>query len=377
MFAALGALGTVFASRLPTVRDLLDFSPVQMGFLLLVGSLGSVAALPVSGAIIMRFGLQRVLRVTVVLQTMFMTGAALGATWALAPMVAGSLVLANAGASALDVGLNIQGGHAERVLGRSLLPFMHAGFSGGAILGALLGSLSAHLGIPLLPMVAGTAAIVLVVYLSALRYLGELDPALTARQTGARTARAWTEKRTLLIGLVVFSAGLTEGSATDWMALAVVDGFDQTEATGALAFGLFMTFLLASRILGTRLVDTYGRVLVLRVQAVAAAIGLSLFVFAPSLPIALVGVTLWGTGVALGFPVGMSAASDDPLRAAARISVVSTVGYTAFIVGPAVLGMLAELFGYRGALGLILLPLALSYLAAGATRRIVPGAPGH
>ncbi|HZK04324.1 MAG TPA: MFS transporter [Actinomycetaceae bacterium] len=371
VFAGNGFLLSVLAARLPTVRDLLGVSPAQMGTILLVGSLGSIIALPLSGAVIMRFGLRRTLLVAIVVEATLITLAALAATAGSIAFVAAALFLGFGASSAVDVGMNLQGGRVEQEMGRTLLPLMHAGFSGGAILAALTGSLTSRLGIGLVPTVGTVAVIVMVAVLGALRSF--LEPPRTAgddRKHHTRAGAAWLEPRTLLLGVVVFAAGITEGGATDWLTLAVVDGFGQTEATGALAYGLFLAFLMVTRVFGTRLLDAYGRVPVLRVLTVVAAAGLALFVFAPSLELALAGVALWGVGAALGFPTGMSAASDDPLRAAARVAVVSTIGYTAFMAGPPILGVLAELVGYRQALGFILIPLAVAFFAVGAARPV-------
>lgn len=79
-------------------------------------------------------------------------------------------------------------------------------------------------------------------------------------------------------------------------------------------------------------------------------------------------------GAALGFPVGMSAAADDPVRAAGRVSVVSTIGYTAFFMGPPLIGMLAEHVGYRSALLVILAPIALGLVLAGVAKPL-PDSP--
>jgi MFS family permease len=198
-----------------------------------------------------------------------------------------------------------------------------------------------------------------------------------AHLTSARHAfGAWLEPRTLLIGLVVLAAALTEGSANDWVGLAVVDGFDQTHATGALTFGLFVTAMTGMRLLGTGLLDRYGRVPVLRMCALLSIVGLAIFGLVPTLPFALVGVALWGMGAALGFPVGMSAASDDPLRAAARVSVVSTIGYSAFLAGPPLLGLLAQHVGYRHALLAIVVPVVVGLFVLSAAAPL-PTAAGR
>src|SRR5674476_465455 len=111
------------------------------------------------------------------------------------------------------------------------------------------------------------------------------------------------------------AAALTEGSANDWVSLAVVDGFGTSNAVGAVAFAVFVTAMTGMRLLGTDLLDRWGRVLVLRLCAALSLVGLLVFALAPTLWLAAIGVVAWGMGAALGFPVGMSAAADDPRRA--------------------------------------------------------------
>jgi MFS family permease len=97
----------------------------------------------------------------------------------------------------------------------------------------------------------------------------------------------------------------------------------------------------AGRWFGPALLDRYGRVPVVRALALAGAVGAALFVFAPA-PLAFVGTLLWGAGIALGFPVGMSAAADEPDSAAARVGVISSIGYCAFLAGPPAIGFLGD-----------------------------------
>ena len=111
---------------------------------------------------------------------------------------------------------------------------------------------------------------------------------------------------------------------------------------GAIAFGFFVTAMTVGRLVGGSLLERFGRVPVLRATAVIALAGLLLVLFGGSTPVALAGALLWGVGASLGFPVGMSAAADDPARAAARVSVVSSIGYTAFLAGPPLIGLLGR-----------------------------------
>jgi MFS family permease len=369
-----------WASRLPAVRDALELTPGQMGVLLLALAAGSVVALPLSGVIVQRLGATRTVQVagsTAVLGLLLAVGAvSIHTVW----LTAVGLVAYGTGTAVWDAAMNLEGAAAEQRLGRAVMPRYHAGFSFGTMGGAGIGAGAAALGVPLgahLPVVLG--GVLVAVLVAARSFLPEgthaartddADPADGAGRGGGRAGsfRAWGERRTLLIGLVVLAAALAEGSANDWLSLAVVDGFDATEATGALGFALFVTAMTAMRMLGTALLDRLGRVTTLRLTAALASVGLLVFALAPSLPLAFVGVLAWGAGAALGFPVGMSAAADDPRRAPGRVAVVSTLGYTAFLAGPPLLGLLADHVGYRHALLAVVVPTAISLLLVGVTR---------
>ncbi len=372
VFGVFAINGLVFASwmsRLPAIRDALGLTPGQIGLLLLVGSAGSIVALPLTGSVVQRLGSRRTTRMAALLSASGYTAAALAVGAGITPLVALFLFLATMGIASWDVSMNLQGTVVEHDLGRAIMPRFHAGFSLGAVAGAAIGALAAAAGLPVTWHIIATAAAAAgAVLLLTRHYLA--DGAMSSageHGTGAAGARrsalaAWTEPRTLMIGLMVLAAALTEGSANDWLALSVVDGFLTSDAVGALAFGIFVASMTAMRFAGTRLLDRFGRVPVLRLCAGLALVGLVLFALAPSLPLAVVAIVLWGFGAALGFPVGMSAASDDPARSAARVSVVSSIGYVAFLAGPPVLGMLADHIGYRMALLTIAAPLVLSLL---------------
>ena len=136
-------------------------------------------------------------------------------------------------------------------------------------------------------------------------------PTPTRRAPRTR-CRAWTEPRTLLIGLFVLAMAFTEGTGNDWLGVAMIDGYGAAAALGALTFALFLAAMTLGRWFGPGLLDRYGRVPIVRVFALAALVGLAAGRLRPALPVAMAGAVLWGLGAALGFPVGMSAAADDP-----------------------------------------------------------------
>jgi len=367
-----------WAARLPAVRDALGLTPERMGVLLLIGALGSLVSLPLSGLVVERWGARRTVLAFAVANASGFALASLGVALGHVVLVGAGLVLAGVGAGVWDAAMNIEGAVVEQRLGRTVMPRYHAGFSVGTMAAAGVAAGAAALHVPVqvhLPVVLVLSTVVVAVAVRAFvagpdRHGTDTDrPAPRGDGSGARGALgAWLEPRTLLIGLVVLAAALTEGAANDWVSLAVVDGFGTAHATGAVAFGLFVTAMTAMRMFGTALLDRFGRVAVLRLCAGLAGAGLLVFGLADQLWLALAGVAVWGAGAALGFPVGMSAAADDPLRAAQRVAVVSTVGYSAFLAGPPLLGLLAEHVGYRHALLAILAPVALGLLVTGAAR---------
>lgn len=186
---------------------------------------------------------------------------------------------------------------------------------------------------------------------------------------------AWRDRRTLLIGLFVLAFAFAEGAGNDWISLAVIDRHGVDPAVGSLAFATFLTAMTTGRWFGPWLLDRYGRVPVVRALIVLAVGGLVLFVFGPGTPTAFAGALVWGAGASLGFPVGMSAGADDPPRAAARVGVISTIGYCAFLGGPPLIGFLGQRFTVPHALTSAIVLLTLAGVIAGAVRR-PSGAPG-
>ncbi|WP_313664085.1 MFS transporter [Cellulosimicrobium cellulans] len=405
VFALNGVMMSSWLARIPSVRDALGLTPADLGVVLLAGAVGALVTVTAAGPFVTRFGGRVAFGVSAVLFGVAFLLLGLGpATGSVALLAAGIFV--NGMAFSLgNVPMNVESAGIERRVGRTILPQFHAAFSIGAVVGSLVGAACAHGQVPVLVQFVATGAVATVWRLAAIPAtvhdtlpsrspatseapvatpapvdaLGDAVVDVETAGLRARLARrgarlgaalsAWREPRTLLIGLVILSAALSEGSANDWLSLAVVDGFAQTEAVGAVVFGTFVAAMTVMRLAGTRLIDRFGRVTVLRASGVASIAGLLLFGFAPTLQLAGVGVVLWGFGAALAVPVGIAAASDEPLRAASRVSVVSAFASMASLAAPPLLGLAAEAMGARHALVLIVAAMVLSVLLA---RQVTP-----
>jgi len=368
-----------WVSRIPTVRDDLALRTDQVGLLIFGLSAGSILGLIAAVWLMSAFGARRALLISIATSSagLLLVGAA-ATVWGSSPIAFAALALVGFGMGSTDVMMNVEGAAVERELGVTLMPLLHACFSLGTVAGALLGAAAAGLAVSVGWHLSLVAALALAAAAIAVRFvplrptLGDPADHAVVRPNWAERMRSslavWRDPSILMIGVIVLGMTFAEGSASDWLALAVVDGHGQSDATGALVFGVFVSAMTVGRVIGGPVLDRFGRVPVLRACSVLGVTGLLLVILAPAVWLLVVGTVLWGLGASLGFPVGMSAAADDTANAAARVSAVAMIGYFAFLVGPPVLGLIGEQWGILNALFVIVVLMALAGLAAPAAR---------
>lgn len=378
IFALCGIGMASWVSRVPAVRDSLGASTSEMGLLIFGIAAGSIFGLLLSSHIIARLGARTTMAVCFAIGPAGFILAGFGASFGPSfPIVFIGLLIFGSGLSICDVAMNVSGAANERALRRAIMPIYHAFFSFGTMVGAGLGALAELLGVAIWAHILFVGVLMLAAAQLSLPHLQsehivEDDAEAVADDDHSKSWRGrlsiWRDPRTLFIGLIVLGMAFAEGSANDWLALAVVDGYRVNNATGALLFGVFVTAMTVGRLSGVFFLDRFGRVPVLRASAVLAIIGLVIVIFGPNVAVATVGIVLWGLGSALGFPVGMSAAADDPKTAAARVSAVATIGYCAFLIGPPAIGFLGDNVGLLNALLVVLVLVVVAGIASGAAR---------
>ncbi len=374
VFLLNGLGAAAWVSRIPSIRDHLGSSITEVGFLLLSMSVGSIVGLIFSSHIVHWLGG----RLTILI---FIAGCGVAlVVIGIGSSLAGSFLFTMAGfalygmvSGIADVAMNVSGAGSERANGRNIMPWFHACWSLGTVVGAGIGAGAAfarvdpaiHFALMAVVLVAG--AFVVVRWIPSDSTLAGEESAQPKATFGERMG-IWLNPRTLLIGLIVLGMAFTEGSANDWLAIGFVDDRGLDNGQGALVFGVFTVAMTAGRLGGVPLLDRYGRVPVLRGAAVAAAIGIAVVILVPIVPIAIAGVVLWGLGASLGFPVGMSAAADDPKTAAASVSAVATIGYAAFLIGPPLIGFVGDQIGVLNALWIVLGLIVVATVAIPAAR---------
>ena len=385
-YLVFGVSGFGFASwaaRIPQVKARLGLDPSALGLLLLAIALGSVVALPLSGTLVARWGSRLTASVMATLSTAALLIVAFGYLAGVVPVAIG-LFFFGVSAGIWDVAMNVQGAAVERRLGRSIMSRFHAAWSLGTVAGALIGAIAVALRVPVTAHLAVAAVLEgPVVWAVARRFVADVPEEAPAGGAAGGTGggsgvrgsalAAWREPRTLLIGLFVLAFAFAEGTGNDWISVAVIEDYKAPATLGTLTFAVFLAAMTAGRWWGTALLDRYGRVPVTRGLAALAAVGLILFIVGPALPAAFFGAVLWGGGTSLGFPTGMSAAADDPILAARRVSVVASIGYCAFLGGPPLIGFLGDHITVRHALLVVVVLLAIATVIATALRPPVPG----
>lgn len=379
IICAFGLGGITVASwgpRMPAIRAELAVGTGTIGLLLACSTVGSIA-----GLLVARFALHRLGGRGAVLGALVVMAGALvvigvGVTSGAVVVAAVGFTAVGLGLGSLDVAINVEGAAVESRAGRTLLPLMHAAWSGGAAVGAGIGALCAAAGVRPEVQFLLLAGVVVVTGLAIAGWIpagapqeAEPGPSLSRRERLRRWLKGWTDRRLLLIGLVLLGVEFGEGSANNWLALAVKDNHGQAAAIAALFLSLFAVSEMSARIAAGPLVDRYGRVRMLRFTTALGVAGVALFIVVSSIWVAALGVVLWAIGVSLGFPLGMSAAAegDDPPT---QVSVAASIGYLSSLIGPPVIGFLAESLGLLSALWCLAVLFLAAFAAAGSLRPI-------
>ena len=356
-----GMAVATWLARLPSIRTALHLSASELGAVLVVGSVGSLAMVVVAGGLTNRWGSKRALLTGAVLFSIGNALVGLAPAVGSVPLLAFGVLVSSSSYALASVSLNLETLVIERRMGRTVVPQFHAGFSVGSVTGSLIGAAVSWAGVPVVAHFLAASVVTLVwrviavpgaVLPHAPAVAVPADQEVPARRGASfRSAfAAWRERRTLVIGVIVMTVALSEGSANNWLTIAVVDGFTQTEAVAAVIFGVFVGSMMVARLLGTYVINRFGRVSILVASAVSSLIGVLTFGLAPSLPAATLGAVAWGLGAGLVFPIAVASVSGDRLRMAGRVAVVSAFASVASIVAPPMIGLAAEAFGIRRAL---------------------------
>ena len=379
--------GFVFAGwvvRIPAVKADVHASAGVLGLALLCVSAGAILTMGPVGRLCIRYGNHRV---TVAAAVVLCGSVALPAQVHSAAGLSGVLLVFGTGFGGLNVALNSAAVDLIAVIRRPVMPSFHAAYSLGGLLGATLGGLlatqlsaAAHLGLMAGLGLAATAALAVPL----LRHHVPPAPRPTedgagtgagtdrAAGTGDGTGSAASAARgpmllVLLFGLVALCDAYGEGALADWGTLHLTADVHASASVAAAGFASYSLAMTAGRLSGTRLIERFGPTRIMVGGSAGATVGMLVAALSPWLPAVLAGFLLVGLGLANIFPLAINGAGT--LNGPKGVATASTLGYGGMVLGPPLIGFLAQLIGLPDALLSVALLAALSGVAALAVRR--------
>jgi predicted MFS family arabinose efflux permease len=359
-FLVAGFVMACWAPLVPFAKARVGADDATLGLLLLGIGIGSIVAMPVTGALAARRGSRSMILTGGIALALLLPMLAIVGS---AAMLALALFGFGAALGTIDVAMNVHAVEVERRAGRPLMSGFHALFSIGGFAGA--GGMTALLAAGLSPLPATLVAAVL-----ALAALAVAAPRLLATR-GEAAAFALPRGIVLLLAALAAVTFLVEGAILDWGALLVTGMGLVRLAQGGVGYMIFSVAMTAGRLAGDRAVRRLGEARILFWGGLVTAAGFAVVLTVPAAGVALAGFALVGLGASNIVPVLFSAAGrQTAMPAPLAIAAVTTTGYAGILAGPAGIGLVAQRIGLPGAFWLLA---GLMILVTLASRRVVRG----
>ena len=360
VFLIHGMLVSNWLARIPAVQRELGLGAGVLGLALLGASGGAFGAIVGIPRLLVRFGSARV---TTWSSYGLCAVLALPALARGAGSLAAALFVYGALAGAMDVAMNTQAVDVERAYRRPVMVAFHALFSLGGMIGAAMGGLAAARGIPPLPHLVAVGLLLALGTAFATRRLLPDDPqALAATKVTLAAIRPL-----VAFGVIAFCILFGEGAMADWGAVYLTQYAGQ--GTAAAGYAVFSLAMAGGRLAGDWLRGRIGSVNLVRAGSAVAAGGLGAGLVLGGVGPTLVGYACAGAGFSTIFPITLSAAGHRSAPASQTgVAAVTAIGYMAFLAGPPVIGMVADLTTLRVALGLTVLMSLVATVLAGSVR---------
>jgi MFS family permease len=365
--AARVAVGTIFfvngfgfatwVSRIPAVRDALGLSDGQLGTALFAIAAGALVAFPLTGRATATKGARAIA---------LASGLAYCLALAIPPHTTSLLSLSAAlfvfgfTSGAMDVAMNAVAVEVEELAGKPIMSSLHGLWSAGGLAGALMGGLFAKLGFS--PQAhLGLASIALVIVVAAVRAL--LPPSKIHPTAESTPHFALPEANMIGLGIIICCSFLIEGAMADWSAVLLRDAMATTEAVAALGYAAFSLAMMGLRFAGDRIAERWDASTLLQVMNAIGAVAFGAALWLQHVGFTMIAFALMGFGVATVAPLVLRAAAHRSHHGPGHgIAAMSTVGYGGFLIGPPLVGWLADLTSLPIALSLLVV-LALAIVA--------------
>ena len=357
--------------RIPDVAAKIGGGPGDLAIGLLGMPVGTFLALTAIGPLVQRFSARRLILAGFVVYSVSM--ALPGWAWNVPSLFVAMLFL-GASYPIVDVSMNVEAALIQDGLGRRIMNTCHGFWSIGSMVGAVIGAGFAQIALD-------TRWHLLIVAIVALPVGLAVGNALPARVSGPQAGEprqpAFALPSVGMIGLCLLGFGMimVEGGARNWGAVYLRDVLGASPGAAGIGFAIFMLAMAIGRFAGDRLADRYGPVIVARLCCILAFVGIVIVVVARNYVEAAVGLAAEGLGVSVIYPLAVTAAAARGDRPAPiNVAALSLIAYSSALVGPPLVGFVADAAGLRVGLAMLLPTALLSTLLAGELKRRPPAA---
>ncbi|NUR95615.1 MAG: MFS transporter [Kribbellaceae bacterium] len=325
--------------HIPSIEQRTGITHSTLGLLLLVLGAAAFTGMQVAGPLVDKLGQRRLVPAAGILLGLALFGPGVATNWWTLGL---ALIFVGFGNGSIDVGMNAQAVVVERGYPRPIMAAFHAMWSIGGAIAAVVGAATLRAHVPTEVTLALSGLVCIVLSLIASRFLLEAtEPAAAEASDGPREKPS--AKLVWALGGLAFGLMLSEGVANDWAALHFRDILGTSVSTAAYAYGAFAVAMTVGRFLTDRVAAVVGPAAIVRWGAAMAAVGLTLVIVVPWVPVALVGWAIFGLGLAGGVPQLFTAAGNlDPRSSGALMARVVGLGYVGLLAGPALIGGLAH-----------------------------------
>ena len=345
-FFSLGFATAAWAPLIPFAQQRLNLNHADFGLLLLCMGIGSMIAMPATGALVKRWGCRPLIALALMLLMVLLPSLTM---WSSIVTMAVALFVFGSAAGCLGVAINLQAVVVEKHSLRALMSSFHGMCSLGGLTGAML--VTALLALGLSPLMSTLSVVMILLVIGGVAIPScltsfEQDEKPHEDTTQAPQKSYRPDGIILLIGMMCFIAFLSEGAAMDWGGIYLTSKYQLNPAFAGLAYTFFALSMTTGRFAGHVLLKQWGEKNIVTYSAIGAAIGMAVIVTAPVWQVVVLGYALLGLGCSNIVPVMFSRVGrQNKMPKAAALSLVSTIAYTGSLSGPALIGLIGEWTG--------------------------------
>ncbi|GIZ09333.1 MFS transporter [Flavobacterium sp. UMI-01] len=342
-YFGMGLCFATWASRIPDIKVALDLSPADLGSILLALPLGQLTMMPFSGKLVTRYGSHRLLLFSLSMYAVCLSNMGLAVhSWQLAL----GLFLFGMCGNMNNIAVNTQGVYTEKLYNKNIMSSFHGVWSFAGFIGALIGILM--LAIAFTPFQHFLTVAFLVFTLVAVNFKFLIKAKESPKSNEKRKLFTKPDPALVWLGVIGFGCMASEGIMFDWSGVYFEEIVQVPGPLIVLGYTSYMIMMATGRFLGDGLITRFGRKNVIQISGVLISTGLFTAVFFPYLIPATAGFMLVGLGVSTIVPTIYSVAGKTPhIPPGEAIAMVTSVSFLGFLMGPPVIGFIAELFGLR------------------------------